>query len=140
MSNSFIWSNQLLPLRAKVQLGAMMEYSILPKAPGLEPHHQMVKCHIQDTCWRWGSYSSAEMQSVYSTAPVDWALLNRFVLLIVQCKAKNKTTMLHFNWINSCKVSCWVFCSRITLSADQCHMVKHHQVNIKRKTKQYNTN
>ena len=27
----------------------------------------------QDTCCEGGSSSSAEMQSVYSTAPVDWA-------------------------------------------------------------------
>ena len=28
----------------------------------------------QDTRWEQRSYSSAEMQSVYSTAPADWAL------------------------------------------------------------------
>ena len=54
-----------------------------PKAPSLvEPHPQIILCHIQDTRWA-GSYSSAEKQLVHSTAPVDWAnkrndLLNDF--------------------------------------------------------------
>ena len=77
---------------------AMKEYSVLPKAPVLlEPRHQIIYCHIQDTYY-WGfysqqrcsryilqpqltgpqgqllgkSYPSVEMQSVYSTAPVVW--------------------------------------------------------------------
>ena len=43
------------PLRTRVDLGAMAMkgYSVFPKAPALlEPHHQIVYCHIQDT--RWG--------------------------------------------------------------------------------------
>ena len=66
----------MLPLWARVDLEtmAMKEYSTFPKAPALlEPHHQIVQCHIQDT--RWGkSYSSAETQLVYSTAPDNWAI------------------------------------------------------------------
>ena len=48
------------PLLVRVELRAMTmkEYSAL-----LEPHHQIVLCHMQ----RGESYSSAEMQSVYST-------------------------------------------------------------------------
>ena len=65
----------MLPLQARVDLGAMAikGYSSFTKAPALlEPHHQIVWCHIQDT--HWGrSYPSAEKQSVYSTAPADWA-------------------------------------------------------------------
>ena len=68
---------QVLPLRAKVDLGAMVMkgYSAFPKAPALlEPDHQIVWCHMQDTrCWDGRSYPSVEMQSVYSTAPVDRA-------------------------------------------------------------------
>ena len=46
--------------------------SEFPKASALlEPHHQIVKCHIQDTRWG-GSYPFAEVQLVYSTAPADW--------------------------------------------------------------------
>ena len=31
---------------------AMKEYSGFPKAPALrKPYHQIVSCHIQDTCW-----------------------------------------------------------------------------------------
>ena len=52
---------------------AMKGYFAFPQALVLlEPHHQIVLCHIQDTCWR-GAYPSAEVQSVYSTAPADWA-------------------------------------------------------------------
>ncbi len=49
------------PLQATVDLGvmAMKGFSVFPKAPALlESHHQ--------------SYSSAEKQLVYSTAPADW--------------------------------------------------------------------
>ena len=51
--------------------------SAFPKAPvSLELHHQIVSCHLKDTCW-WGSYPSAEVQSVYSTAPADWPIDER---------------------------------------------------------------
>ena len=58
------------PLKARVDLGAMTMkgYYIFPKTLGLEPHHQIVYCHIK-TLLEWGSYSSAEMHSVYSSAP-----------------------------------------------------------------------
>ena len=52
----------------------MKGYTAFLKTPALlEPHNQIVWCHIQDTSWMWGSYPSAEKQSVYSTAPADWA-------------------------------------------------------------------
>ena len=68
----------MLTLRAREDLEAiaMKEYSAFPKAPDLlELHHQIVECHIQDT--HGGGYPSAEMQSVYSTASVDWNLRQR---------------------------------------------------------------
>ena len=49
-----IGSYQVLPFRAKVDLGAMAVKggSTFPKAlESLEPHHQIVQCHIQDTRW-----------------------------------------------------------------------------------------
>ena len=52
---------QVLLFRSRVELGAMAMkgYSAFPNAPALlEPHHQIVLCHIQDT--RWGSYPSVE--------------------------------------------------------------------------------
>ena len=72
----------MLPLQARVNLGmiAMKGYLAFPKGPVLlKPYHQIVLCHIQyyhqivlchyqDT--RWESLTlSAEMQSVYFTAP-----------------------------------------------------------------------
>ena len=52
---------------------AIMGYSGFLKAPALlEPHHQIVSCHIPDTPWvGGGSYPSAEVQSVSSTAPAE---------------------------------------------------------------------
>ena len=65
----YIGPNQVLPFRARVDLGAMTMkgYSVFSKAPAsLEP--------IQDTRWVGKFYPSAEKQSLYSTAPVDWAI------------------------------------------------------------------
>ena len=45
---------QVLLFQARVGLGVitMKRYSTFPKAPALlEPHHQIVSCHIQNTCW-----------------------------------------------------------------------------------------
>ena len=75
----------MLQLQARVDLGAMAMkgYSAFPKAPTLlEPHHQMKFCDISRTLVRGGggggggerSYPSADMQSVYSTAPADLAV------------------------------------------------------------------
>ena len=50
---------------------AIKEHSKFPKAPGLEPDHQMQFRMIFRTAVGWGSYSSAKMQSAYSTAPAD---------------------------------------------------------------------
>ena len=65
----------MLPLRVKEDLWAMAMkgYSTFPKALALlEPHHQIVSCHIQDTRWEGGSYPSAEEQSVfYSQSRLD---------------------------------------------------------------------
>ena len=63
----------MLPFQARVDLGArvMKGCSAFSKAPAsLEPHHQIVNSgHSLD-----GSYPFAETQSVYSTAPADWAI------------------------------------------------------------------
>ena len=81
--NPYIGPDQVLPFRARVYLRAMAMRgcSAFPKAPAsLVPHHQIVYCHKQDTHWG-GSYPSAEVQSVYSTAPADWAKKNLCVPL-----------------------------------------------------------
>ena len=62
------------PLLVRVDLGviAMKDFSTFPKAPGLKPHIQMVENHIQDICSDEGAfYSTAVMQSVYSTNSAD---------------------------------------------------------------------
>ena len=53
---------------------AVKGYSTFPKTPALlESQHKIVLCHLPSTFWGGGSYPSADMQSVYSTAPDDWA-------------------------------------------------------------------
>ena len=62
--------------QVRVDQGAMTMkgYSTFPKAPALlEPQHQIVLCHIQDTYLEGGSYLSVEMQLVYFPAATDWA-------------------------------------------------------------------
>ena len=46
--------------------GSKGNEDVLPtaKTPGLQPHHQIVYCHILSTRWRSASYPSAEMYSV----------------------------------------------------------------------------
>ena len=60
----------MLPFQARVDLGAM---AMKGCSALLEAHHHIVWCHIRETHWK-GSYSSAELQSVYSTAPTGWAI------------------------------------------------------------------
>ena len=79
-TNSSIWPIDMtlsgattLDLRAMI----MNRYFAFSKAPALlESCHQIVWYHIQDTAWWGGSYPSAEMQSVYSTALADWIKLH----------------------------------------------------------------
>ena len=64
----------MLPLWTRVNKGEMVmkRYSILSKAPVLqEPHHQIALYHIQATHWA----SPTPLQSVYSTAPANWAVV-----------------------------------------------------------------
>ena len=75
----------------------MKGYFAFPKAPALlEPHHQIVYCHIQDTRWG-GSYPSVEKQPVYSTAPADWTI-HKLMPAIGNKKSKLK---IHFSTANS---------------------------------------
>ena len=70
---------QVPPLRDRVKLGAMAmeEYSAFSTVPALlEPHRQIVLCHIQNTHWGEESYPSAEMQLVYNTALTEWVVLD----------------------------------------------------------------
>ena len=68
----------MLPLRAKVDLGAMAINGILriPQSSsitGTSPSDCLVSYPGHSSA-RGGSYLSAEVQSVYSTAPADWAM------------------------------------------------------------------
>ena len=49
MSNSSIWP---IDSRVNVEVMAMQGYTTFLKSPALlEPHHQIVSCHKQDTRW-----------------------------------------------------------------------------------------
>ena len=68
----------MLLFRARSDLGAMAMkgYSAFPQDPALlEPHHKIVKCHIQDT--RGGDLTPQQKRSRNSTAPADWAIHNK---------------------------------------------------------------
>ena len=72
----WIGANQVLPFRATVDLGAMAMNGVvrIPQIcsiAGTPPSDCLVS--YQDTRCGAGSYSFAEKQSVYSTAPDDWA-------------------------------------------------------------------
>ena len=80
----------MLPLRATVDLGsmAMKEYSAFPKAPAvLEHHHQIIVSYPGHSMGFF--YSSAEMQSVYSIAPADWAKVSVCKSLVLYRNIRN---------------------------------------------------
>ena len=65
----------MLPLRARVDLGAMAIKGT-PHSPKLQHHRNFtirLFCVVSRTLIGGGYYPSAEMQSAYSMAPADWA-------------------------------------------------------------------
>ena len=74
---------------------------IFPNAPAsLKPHHPTVYCHIVGI-HGVGFYPSAEVQSVYSTAPADWAFLyglklGRDRFLMMYSSSSNHTLEMDF--------------------------------------------
>ena len=76
--NLLIEPYQVLPLQARVDMGTMVmkRYSAFPKSP-----IRLFRI-ISRTFVGVGSYSSTEMQSVYSTTPVDWAGIPRAQTII----------------------------------------------------------
>ena len=75
MQFSSIWPIDRNLSEARVDLGvmAMNGCTTFPKAPILlEPHNQIFSVISRTFVGRW-SYSSAEVQSMYSTAPANWA-------------------------------------------------------------------
>ena len=90
----------MLPLRARVDLGAMAMkgYSAFPKAPASD-------CLVSYSGHSLGeSYPCAEKQSVYSTAPADWAKRYNHVIFIFsgnwlgQTKYKSRRRLFRNNW------------------------------------------
>ena len=76
--DSYLGANQILPLRLRVDRGAMAmkRYYAFPKAPALlEPPHQIVYFHIKG-----GPYPSEEMESAF----------NFVAVLIVSCLLLDK--------------------------------------------------
>ena len=116
----------MLPLQARVDLGpmAVKGYSVFPKRPALlEPLHQIVLCHIQETHW-WVFYPSAEMQSVYSTAPTNWAS-GDLSMLCNTCSAATLNLQDNFYRLEYSKVSSGYKIHRQYL----CRGVRPRQIN-----------
>ena len=77
----------MLPFRVRVDLGA-------PHSPKLHHYRNLttrfIFSHIEETRWWWGSYPSAEMQSVYSTAPSKWAKCVCVCVCVCVCEDEQK--------------------------------------------------
>ena len=54
--------------------GYSLRWGLPPCRPAVDVFYSLSRLDYQDTRWG-GVYSSAEMQSVYSTAPADWATI-----------------------------------------------------------------
>ena len=69
-----IGPHQVLPLRLGMDLGAMTKkgYSAFCKAPRLEPHHQIVYCHIQDPYWGVFHLCRDAVSVFYSPSWLGW--------------------------------------------------------------------
>ena len=67
----------MLPIWARVELAiiTIIRYFTFPKTPGLKPHHQIPFSVISKTLVEGCLTPSAEVLSVYSTTPVDRALI-----------------------------------------------------------------
>ena len=89
--------SQVETLWVRIDLGAMAmkRYSTFTRAPGLEPRHHIVLYHIR-TLAEWWPYSSAEMQSVYSTALANWIISQHIYLNRV---ITNGVRMTHFGGV-----------------------------------------
>ena len=80
--NPQIGPYQVLPFRARVDLGAMAMKGCFtfPKAPAsLEPHHQVVQCHILDFHWRGKGLTSQQRCSrcILHPPSSDWARIQK---------------------------------------------------------------
>ena len=119
MSNSFIWpiDKTLSGATTRVDLGVMTikGYSAFPSAPKLlEPHHQIVLYHNQDT--RWGSLTPLEgcsqcIQQHQPTGPSgnlsplgcsDWILSYRLLGCSRVTIFGNRYSKDMFNWTRTC--------------------------------------
>ena len=48
----------------------LKSYSTFHQCPRLEPHHQIVKCDIQDTCW-WGNLIKNAVSVFFNPQPTE---------------------------------------------------------------------
>ena len=59
----------------------MKGFSTFPKAQGFEPHHQIVLCHIQDTCCGWVLPLSRDaIGAYYSPRRLRWEGVKKIVV------------------------------------------------------------
>ena len=85
-------NDQVPPLRVRVHLGAMAKkwYFTCPKSPRMKPRHQIMS-YLGHSLERRRLSPSAEILSVYSTAPTNWTTEYRNA----HCRIKYWYLLLH---------------------------------------------
>ena len=82
----------VVPVRVKVRVDlgviAMKEYSTFPKAPRLEPHHQMVYFYIQDTYGKSLTLLQRYSKCILQSQPTQLKSIKKYQRKI---KLKNST-------------------------------------------------
>ena len=88
---------------------AITGYSTFPKAPQLEPHHQIALCHIQDSR-QVEYYTSAKMQWMKFLTPADWVtptkgLIESLLFFFKNIFGINDPLRLIYHWTNKGKLT-----------------------------------
>ena len=104
----YIGPYQMLRLWVRVDQGSMkiMEYSTFSKAPGSEPHNQIVLCHIQDIHQRVLPLCKDAVGVFYCPSWLDC-----FIVETILCSQKK------IDW-------CYIFTFNTSQNADNWHMHK----------------
>ncbi len=99
--NPLIGLYQVLPLRARVDLGAMVMkgFSAFSKAPAsLERQHQIVWCHILDTHGGGGLTSLQRCsQYILQPQPTGQEIIYIYIYIYICCKKKKKGRKIQIN-------------------------------------------
>ena len=73
----------------------MKRYFIFPRAPGLEPHPQIIQCHTRDT--RWGGGTPLQRFSRYMLYFVRLS----YIFIVILSSSRNFLSILIFSFQSS---------------------------------------